>query len=296
MLRRLLFVVNPNAGKKNSDLIIDLIHSEMPSYLSYDILVWKYKEDFTEISARIKSRTFSDVIAVGGDGTVNRVAQELGGNSICLGILPLGSGNGLARSLGLSMNLNRCLQQIVKGKMAVIDSGMVNGHPFFCTAGTGFDAHIGHLFASSLKRGLRSYVRIIAREILRYTARNYVLHLNGTTIRRKAFLITVANVGQYGNDFYIAPQANPTDGKFHVVILHPFNVLKLTGLLTNIVRRKAYLSRSIETFVCDRIVIERESQESIHFDGEPLLEDQELVFELLPASLKVLIGEDFKGV
>ena len=257
--------------------------------------MWKIKEDFTEISARIKSRAFSDVIAVGGDGTVNRVAQELVGTGISLGILPLGSGNGLARSLGLSMNINRCLQQIVKGQMAIIDSGTINGHPFFCTAGTGFDAHIGLLFASSLKRGLRSYVRIIARELLRYTARNYILHVNGTVLKRKAFLITVANVGQYGNDFYIAPQADPTDGKFHVVILHPFNVLKFTGLLSNIVRRKAYLSRSIETIVCDRIVIERETQDSIHFDGEPLLEDQQVTVELLPGSLKVIVGEEFKA-
>lgn len=293
MQRRILFIINPKAGKKRPDLVIDLIHSEIAADLSYELLVWKEKDDFIEISSRIKSLAFSDVVAAGGDGTVNRVAHELVGTGISLGILPLGSGNGLARSLGLSMNLNRCLQQIVTGRMAVIDSGKVNGHAFFCTAGTGFDAHIGHLFASSLRRGLRSYVQIIAREILRYKAREYVLHLNGTTLRRKAFLITVANAGQYGNDFYIAPQASICDGKFHVVILHPFNVLKLTSLLSNIMRRKAYLSRSIETFVCDQVTIEREGEDSVHFDGEPLLEEAELIFEMLPRSLKVLVGEGF---
>ncbi len=295
MQRRILFIVNPNAGKKKSEVIIDLIHAELPSDLKYEVLIWKNKDDFSEISSRIKSRDFSDVVAAGGDGTVNRVAQELIGTGICLGIIPLGSGNGLARSLALSMNVKQCLQQIISGRSALIDSGTVNGHAFFCTAGTGFDAHIGHLFASSLRRGFRSYVQIIAREILRYKARTYVLHLNGMTLRRKAFLITVANAGQYGNDFYIAPQASLCDGKFHVVILHPFNVFKLPGLLSYIIRRKAYRSGCIETVVCDALRIEREAEESVHFDGEPVLEDAKLVFEMQPASLKVRLGEAFKA-
>ncbi|NBQ48512.1 MAG: diacylglycerol kinase family lipid kinase, partial [Sphingobacteriia bacterium] len=143
MQRRILFIVNPNAGKKKSEVIIDLIHAELPSDLQHEVLIWKNKDDFSEISSRIKSRDFSDVVAAGGDGTVNRVAQELIGTGICLGIIPLGSGNGLARSLALSMNVKQCLQQIISGRSALIDSGTVNGHAFFCTAGTGFDAHIG---------------------------------------------------------------------------------------------------------------------------------------------------------
>jgi YegS/Rv2252/BmrU family lipid kinase len=293
MPRNILFVVNPNAGKKISDQIVNLIHAEFPETLTYKISVWENKDDFNPIQDQIRSGDYTDVIAVGGDGTVNRVAQTVLGTEIRLGIIPLGSGNGLARSLKISMNVQRCLHQIADGRSALIDSGTVNGHPFFCTSGAGFDAHIGQLFASSIKRGLRSYVRIIARELFLYRAKSYELHINGQVYHRKAFLITVANAGQYGNDFYIAPQADMQDGLFHIVVLKPFNVLKVGGLLTNILKRKAYLSKSIETFTASSLEIVRESEDSLHFDGEPAFEAKTLRFENLKGSLNVLVGEGF---
>src|SRR5690606_37071885 len=135
-----------------------------------------------------------------------------------------------------------------KGKTAIIDGGTVNNRFFFCTSGIGFDAHIGKLFASSEKRGLQSYVKITMQELLRYRAKNYTLKFDDKTIQRKAFLITVANAGQYGNDFYIAPEADLQDGKFHIAILKPFNIINVFGILAKILRRKAHLSRNIETY------------------------------------------------
>jgi diacylglycerol kinase (ATP) len=210
-----------------------------------------------------------------------------------LGIVPIGSGNGLARSLGLSMDVREVIHQIAKGRTMNIDSGKVNGIPFFCTSGLGFDAHIGSLFSSSVKRGLKSYIKITIAELFRYRAKSYTLAFNNQIIRRRAFLITVANAGQYGNDFYIAPQASLQDGKFHVAVLKPFNVLQVAGLLRKILKRKAHLSRRIETYITEKITITRDTDDSVHFDGEPTVTGKEVVFENYPGSLKVIVGERF---
>lgn len=293
MVRKILFIVNPNAGKKVSGQIIDTIRREFPENLYYQIAIWKDKDHFEEITEQLKTQGYTDAVAVGGDGTVNHVAKTILGTGIALGIVPIGSGNGLARSLGLSMNIETVIGQIAAGKTALIDSGAVNGRPFFCTSGVGFDAHIGNLFASSVKRGLQSYIRITVSELFRYRAKTYTLRFNGTEIRRKAFLITVANAGQYGNDFYIAPLADMQDGQFHVVILRPFNPLHLPVMMTKILTRRAHLSTRIETFVTNRLSISRDGADTIHYDGEPAMESLQLNYEMHPASLKVLVGEKF---
>lgn len=292
MPRKLLFIVNPNAGKKISDKIIQVIRKEFPQNIYYQIVIWKDKNHFDEITALLKTQDYTDAIAVGGDGTVNHVAKTILNTNITLGIVPIGSGNGLARSLGLSMKIEEVVKQIAVGKTATIDNGLVNGIPFFCTSGIGFDAHIGNLFATSVKRGLQSYVKITIAELFKYRAKNYTLVFNNQSIKRKAFLITVANAGQYGNDFYIAPQANMQDGQFHVVVLKPFTVFHLPVLMTKLLTKKAQLSTRIETYVTNKIAIIRDEKDTIHFDGEPSIEAKEVVFENKPTSLKVIVGKD----
>ena len=294
MSRKLLFIVNPNAGKKISQHIIDTIRKEFPQNIYYQIAIWKDKDHFDEITALLKTQGYTDAVAVGGDGTVNQVAKTILDTDIALGIVPIGSGNGLARSLGLSMKIEEVIHQIAVGKTTTIDNGTANGIPFFCTSGIGFDAHIGNLFASSAKRGLQSYVKITLTELFKYRAKNYTLRFNNQEIKRKAFLITVANAGQYGNDFYIAPQASMQDGLFHVVVLKPFNAFSVIGLMVRILSRKANLSGSIETYVTDKITIVRDQKDTIHFDGDPAFEEKDVTFENKRASLKVIIGDKFK--
>lgn len=293
MSRKLLFIVNPNAGKRISDRIIETIRKEFPQNIYYQIAIWKDKDHFDEVTELLKTQGYTDAIAVGGDGTVNHVAKTILNTGIRLGIVPIGSGNGLARSLGLSTKIEVVVKQIAEGRTATIDSGTVNQIPFFCTSGIGFDAHIGNLFATSVKRGLQSYVKITIRELFKYRAKEYTLTFNGQTIKRKAFLITVANAGQYGNDFYIAPQADMQDGRFHVVILKPFNPFHLPVLMTKILSRKAHLSSRIETYVTDKIIISRADSDTIHFDGEPAVEGKEVQFENKHNSLNVIVGEKF---
>lgn len=295
MPRKLLFIVNPNAGKRVSQHIIETIRKEFPQNIYYQFAIWKDKDNFDEITALLKTEGYTDAIAVGGDGTVNHVAKTILNTDIALGIVPIGSGNGLARSLGLSMKIEEVIRQIATGNKTKIDYGTVNGIPFFCTSGIGFDAHIGNLFATSVKRGLQSYVKITLSELFNYRAKNYTLSFNGQTIKRKAFLITVANAGQYGNDFYIAPQASMQDGLFHVVVLKPFNVISVFGIMAKILSRKADKSGSIETYVTNKLTITRDEKDTIHFDGEPAIEDKEVSYVNNPGALRVIVGDKFKG-
>ena len=296
MSRKILFIVNPNAGKKISGKLIETIRKELPENITKEIIIWEDPAHFSEITQKLKTENYTDAIAVGGDGTVNQVAKSILNTNIALGIVPAGSGNGLARSLGISVKTELAIKQIAKGKTQFIDCGTVNGIPFFCTSGVGFDAHIGKLFATSEKRGLQSYVKITFRELFAYKEQNYSIRIDGKEISKKAFLITVANAGQYGNDFYIAPQAKLNDGLFHIAVLKPFNLLQAVGIVVKVMQRKADTSKFIETFSGKEISISREKKDSIHYDGEPDSQGTELNYALLPKSLKVIVGDKFDGI
>lgn len=294
--RKAIFIVNPNSGKKNSAQIIECINSSFPKNVICEIALWTNIDQFNEIAQKIRSGNYTDAIAVGGDGSVSLVAKTILGTNIVLGIIPAGSGNGLARSLGISVDPLAAIKQIAEGKTAFIDHGILNDMPFFCTSGIGFDAHIGNLFANLPKRGLKSYIKLIAKEFFSYSPKEYTLTIGGKEYKRKAFLITIANAGQYGNDFYIAPEAKLNDGLFHVVVFKPFSLASFPSLIYKMVRRKAHKSRFIETFTCDSLRIQCENKTAVHFDGEPDTLEPELNFKLMPQALKVVIGKGFNGI
>lgn len=293
MNRKILFVINPNAGKKNPDVIIKTIHQYFPPDVYYQITVWKDKNNFDVVARLMLNNGFTHAVAVGGDGTVNQVAKTILGSEITLGIIPVGSGNGLARTLGIHMNTREALLDIYRGDNIKMDYGVVNEIPFFCTSGVGFDAHIGSLFASAKKRGLSTYIKMIGREMINYKSRNYKITINNEIFERRAYLITIANAGQYGNDFYIAPQADITDGFFHIAIIKPLKIYKIPGVLLNILRRRAHLSTSIETFKSPACTIEYTEENVIHVDGEPRLEQKTINYKNVPGALSVVVGSKF---
>jgi len=296
MQRKLLFIVNPKSGKKNSGKIIESIHASLSGKLNYEIALWTNINEFNIIAEKLKNENFTDAIAVGGDGSVNLVAKTILNTSLTLGIVPAGSGNGLARSLGIFINTKKAVQQIIDGKTELIDSGEVNGQAFFCTSGVGFDAHIGNLFANLPKRGLKTYIKLISKEFFSYKPHRYSVIANGKEIKKEAFFITVANAGQFGNNFYIAPGAKLNDGLFNVVIVRPVKLLTALALIFKVTRGKADKSRNIETFACEELTIKREGAGSVHFDGEPHVLEANLNYKIKPKSLRVIVGPKFNGV
>lgn len=286
--KQVAFVINPVAGSKKNENIIQLISENLSGNTPYDIFVWEEKNNFGEIKKQITSGKYNVVVAVGGDGTVNKVAKNLIYTDIAFGIIPRGSGNGLARTLGIPQNTVKAIRRIEEGTIRTIDSGMINDRNFFCTSGVGFDAHIGKLFATSTKRGLSSYFKITTRELFKYRSKTYKISTDEEDIYTKAFLITFANAGQYGNDFYIAPEAKLDDGKLHVAILKPFSALTVFPLLGKVLAKRAHTSSKIKTITTQRLRISELPDVDIHFDGEPGTATGQIEIKMNPASLKVI--------
>ncbi len=287
--RKILFIVNPSAGKKRNLDLKEFIekHFDFPDYT---VAVSSSLQYFEEIKQKAMTENYTDVIACGGDGTVNKVATFACQHNLKLGILPLGSGNGLARSVKISMDLKKALHQVKAGKTMKIDGGVMNGNLFFCASGMGFDAYIAALFEKTEGRGLWGYIRLIWKEFFSYKPENYILNFDGKEINKPAFVLACCNSGQYGNDFYIAPTASMTDGKITVSILKPFSKWLTPYVILKVVLKKTHTLKWVETYHAADVKITREKKGSVHLDGEPHEEGIGVHYTVKPLALNIICG------
>ncbi len=288
MNSKIAFVINPNAGVKKKINIQNFIIEHFPKDIHYDFLIWEDKNDFETIKQQIVKNNYSILVACGGDGTVNQVSSVVVNTPIALGILPLGSGNGLARSNKIPMDLKQALAVIAKGAVRKIDSALINGIPYFCTAGVGFDALIANCFATSTKRGLATYINTTIKEFFNYKSNHYSIVVDGVKTNVDAFLITIANAGQWGNDVYIAPGAKLDDGLLRVSILKPFSKRSIPAIGLKLFFKKIDTSNHFMALVGKKIEIEFNNELPVHFDGEPILVKNKLNIEVVPLSLNVV--------
>jgi len=217
-----VFIVNPIAGTRQKDFILENIRHHLPEELATKIIFTEYPGHAHDIATEMVRQGITTIVAVGGDGTVNEVASALVKTNCRLGIIPAGSGNGLARHLGIPLQVPEALELILHHRIQNIDAGKVNGKYFFCTCGTGFDASVGKKFSRDSRRGMLSYVRATIHQYINYSPKSYTLKTSNKKVKLKAFLVTFANSGQYGNNAYIAPNAVIDDGMLDLCILRPF--------------------------------------------------------------------------
>ncbi len=288
MQPKIAFIINPKAGVKKKIDLKAFITAHFPKDIPFDLIVWENKDDFESIKKHILVNPYSIVVACGGDGTVNQVASVVVNTNMALGILPLGSGNGLARSNQIPMNLKQALAVIAKGSIRKMDSALLNGIPYFCTAGVGFDALIANCFATSTKRGFATYISTTFKEFFNYKPNTYTITVDGKTTNVEAFLITIANAGQWGNDVYIAPGAKLDDGLLRVSILKPFLKRSIPSIGLKLFLKKIDTSKSFMALVGKKIDIKFNQELPVHFDGEPLLVKDKLSIEVIPLSLNVV--------
>lgn len=239
------------------------------------------------------------VIAAGGDGTVNEIASTLSRTPVALGIVPLGSGNGLARSLGIPQDVTEALKIIAGGHVTRCDRGLVNGLPFYCTFGVGFDAAVSQKFATMKRRGRITYVRSVFQEFLNYQSQPYAISIDGKVITERAFLITVCNAPQYGNNAYIAPQADLSDGLLDLIVVHDGSALSTVkvgmDLLTGFLDRNT----RIDAFKISSASISRLAPGAVHLDGEPMTLGTTFDISCQPSVLSVFSPEkveEFKPI
>ncbi len=286
----ILFIINPISGGRRKLRIPDFIDKYLDKEkFSPNFVFSEYVGHAGELADEAAIKNFDVIVAAGGDGTINEVASKVLKHNKILGVLPLGSGNGLARFLNISKNLRYALSIINNFNIDEIDTAEFNNKCFFNLAGMGFDAHLSAVFSKDKKRGLSGYVKLGFKEVFNYKAQTYQLNIDGTDYTRKAFAISIANSSQYGNDVYIAPNASVKDGLLDVCIIKPFPILKLPVLGYVMLRGKAETSDMIEIIKGKNIKIIRETAGAVHVDGEPLQMGTEIQAVVNPLSLKVIV-------
>lgn len=285
----IIFIVNPISGTQDKQAILEYIESNINrNIFNPKIIKTEYAGHAYDIAVKAVEDKVSYVVAIGGDGTINEVGRALIHSDTALGIIPCGSGNGLARHLHIPMNYQKAVDVINNANVRSIDYGKIAGHPFFCTCGVGFDAFVSLKFASSKRRGLATYLENTLLEALHYQPETYEIENSEGTVRYKAFLIACGNASQYGNNAYIAPQASLSDGMMDITVLEPFTVLDVASLSFQLFTKTIDMNSRIKTMKDKKITIHRASEGVFHFDGDPMMGPKDLVVEIIPSSLKVI--------
>lgn len=228
------------------------------------------------------------IVAVGGDGTMNEVASALVGTASTLGLVPCGSGDGLARHLGVHGSMEHVFKILLHGRPRLIDSGMADGHPFFTVAGMGFEAEIGQRFNQLARRGFLRYLTTSVREYFASQPQEYRVTQDGLSEPFRAFTLAVCNADQYGNDAHIAPQARADDGFLNLSAIRPFPMWAGLPLAMNLFRGTLTDSKHVVLRRSAHFIIERERAGLLHTDGEIHQAGTRLEFTVRPASLRVM--------
>ena len=291
MKKKAVFVINLISGTSDKAAIPGLIDLYLDKEkFEYEIAITQYAGHASEIAAKAKDDGVDVVVAVGGDGTVNEVARAIVHSDTALGIIPCGSGNGLARHLLLPLNVRKDIDVINRCEVRQLDYGIINDYPFFCTCGMGFDAFVSMKFAEAGKRGPITYVENVLREGLKYKPETYTIEDESGTLQYKAFLISCANASQYGNNAYIAPQASMSDGLMDVIIMEPFDVFEAPQISIEMFSKTLDKNSKIKTFRTRHLHIHRDEPGVIHYDGDPVMTGADIDIELKPKGINIIVN------
>lgn len=287
--KKILFVINPISGGKKKTAF----NKQVLETLDLQLFNPTFKQTngpnhAYELGLMAIEEGYDAVVAVGGDGTINELGSALVNTGIPLGIVPEGSGNGLALYLGIPMNETAAIRRLNRFETVEVDSGVINNRSFFNIAGLGFDATVSDRFANDSVRGPIGYMRSIINVLGKYKPCTYKLTIDDVSYEREAFMISVANSPQYGNNAYIAPNASVNDGWLDVCIVHKFPLYILPMMVFHLFNRSAHQSDYVEIIRGKNILIERDDNGPVHVDGEPINLEGNLNISVKPNSLKII--------
>lgn len=288
---RIQFIINPvSGGRKNRNIESQILSGLDQTKFSPEISYTKAIGHATELCIDALSKEINFIVAVGGDGTINEIAKVMVGTKAVLGIMPVGSGNGLARHLGIPLHVKGALQIINKSKVKRIDTGMVDDTPFISIAGVGYDALVAKEFKKSSARGFLNYFRISAKWFLNYKSEKYTLHFNdGTSISEKALMICFANSNQFGYNTMVAPHAKLDDGKLDICIVKKPKIFQLPQIANLLLQKKIDRSKLVHIILSDELTLSREKNAEVNIDGEAMKLKKDFVVKVNPLSLSVFI-------
>jgi diacylglycerol kinase (ATP) len=282
------FIVNPiSGGKKKHSEIVELIDKQLDTKIYLPKICYtKYAGHATEIASEAVEKGVPMVVAIGGDGTVNEVGKALINTKTALGIIPTGSGNGLARELEIPLKPALAIESLNTPVSKQIDVCYVNNIPFFCTAGVGFDAHCAEIFSKKSERGLWTYIKVAFTEFWKSKPLKCVFAGNDYEV----FSITFGNASQFGNNAYITPTAVIDDGFIDCTIISPPSALQSLRMIAQLFNGNIHSSELSENYRGTKFKLQRQQNFLIHYDGEPLqLNTNELIISISEKSLRVII-------
>lgn len=277
----MLFIVNPISGKSGKARICSRLESA-----GHKLVYTEYAGHAEVLARQAGERT---IVAVGGDGTVNEVARGILGTDKTLGIIPCGSGDGLALHLGISRNFEKALDTVINGHSHPLDAGMINGRLFLSVCGVGFDAMVSEKFAKSGRRGMISYIEQGLSLWREFQPEKYRMTIDGDTWENDAALITVGNSSQWGNGAMITPLADSSDGILDVTVADMFTTLEMPALACLLMTGRLDRSSRIHCYRGKNITISRKTVGPAHADGEWFEAGTEIDIHVIPGALNVLV-------
>lgn len=293
-MEHLLFLINPISGGSSKEKVLKLIEKHLDHHqFSYEKIFTEYVGHACDILEERKEKE-ETVVAVGGDGTINEVAKVLAGTQKTMAIIPQGSGNGLARHLGISMNLSTAIQQLNHSHKTQIDTVDLNGHFFLSIAGIGFDSLIAQKFVSSKSRGFWGYASLVIKEYFKYKEQEYQLEIDGKKIQRKAAMIIFANSNQFGYNTVIAPHADLSDGLLEVCIVRKPNLFQIPSILLKLWLKKADQSALLETISAKSISLYPNRLQFANIDGESIEVGEQIEVKIHRSNLNLKIPNHVK--
>jgi YegS/Rv2252/BmrU family lipid kinase len=299
MPRKFIYFVNPISGTGAKNVLVDTIKkSTEENNIPFEILDTNAAGDYNFLLQKIEAETITDIIVCGGDGTINKIADALQGVKVNIGIIPMGSGNGLALAAGIPTNAIKALKIIFEGKASYVDGFYINKQFSCMLCGLGFDAQVAHDFAKQKKRGLVTYMKQTVKNFFSAKPYPFVIRLQDLEIKRDAFFISIANSNQFGNNVTIAPKASICDGLLDVVMVNKMSKIKLLyslskqislGQVTN--TEKQFRQKDIFYFQTKKLQIDNLNYAPLHIDGDPASTAARFDIEIVEKAFKLLQPE-----
>lgn len=288
--KRIVFIVNPKAGTN----LQKHIRESVDKYLNHRRFEYGFRfteraEHAKELAQEAIAEGYEIVVAVGGDGSINEVASALLGTDVVLGIIPAGSGNGLAMHLGYGRDIDEAVKKINTAEVRSIDVGMMNGQPFINLAGIGFDGLVSNMMKGSNWRGFLAYFLKSLEAGLKYTPRECRIEIDDKVLTEKCFIISVANGPMWGYNFQIAPGARLDDGLFEVVIMRDVPKWQYFAVVPSSLNGTIYDADFVDHYRARHVKIIADGKNYVHLDGEGLIHEGTLEFEIKPKALKILV-------
>jgi diacylglycerol kinase (ATP) len=295
--RRFIYLINPISGTGKKSALQNIITARTTQQkIPFEILPTDKHGNYDSLASTIRKDKVTDVIICGGDGTVNSVASALRGTTVNIGIIPMGSGNGLALAAGISTAPSKALDIIFKNNASMVDGFMINDRFSCMLCGMGFDAQVAHDFAKQKRRGLQTYIKVSVINYFKAKPYPFVIKSKETTLQAEAFFLCIANSNQFGNNFTIAPKASLNDGLIDVVVVKkmsklmvPFSIIGQATGINALERLSSHIrKKSVMYFQAAELTIQNPGMAPLHIDGDPVATSQSFNIKVVRHAFSLL--------